>query len=190
MNVPSNVHVAIALVHHPVYDRIHDIVTTSVTSVDIHDIARIARTYACEPYFLVTPIEAQRAMVKRVTEHWVEGEGTKVDHPRVEAMSRIQVVDSLETAIKRMTETTGLLPIVVVTGANFRDDVTTFAGLRKDLESGVDSSWLIVFGTGWGLTKDVVDAADVRLEPILGRQGFNHLPVRAAVAIVLDRLLG
>lgn len=182
--------IAIALVHHPVYDRHRDVVTTSVTSVDIHDIARAARTYGVEPYFLVTPITAQRTMVHRVTEHWVEGEGTKADHPRVEAMSRIRVVDSLGTAVAEMTATCGVTPRVVVTGASFCEGVTTFGELRRDLEAGTHPCWLVVFGTGWGLTKDVVDGADVRLEPILGRRGFNHLSVRAAVAIVLDRLLG
>jgi hypothetical protein len=183
-------HIAIALVHHPVYDRHKDVVTTSVTSVDIHDIARSARTFACEPYYLVTPIDAQRSMVKRVTEHWVDGEGTKADHPRVEAMGRIVVVDSLKTAIADLAARHGAAPRVVVTGATLEGGVTTFGELRRDLEAATHPAWLIVFGTGWGLTGDVVDAADVRLEPITGRAGFNHLSVRAAVAIVLDRLLG
>ncbi len=190
MSEPGTPRVAIALVHHPVYDRIRDVVTTSVTSVDIHDIARVARTYACEPYYIVTPIDAQRAMVKRVAEHWVAGEGTKADHPRVEAMGRIEVVDSLATAVADLQARTGTAPRIVVTGASFKEGVSTFGELRRELEGDADAPWLIVFGTGWGLTKELTDRADVRLEPILGREGFNHLSVRAAVAIVLDRLLG
>ena len=182
--------VAIALVHHPVYDRHQDIVTTSVTSVDIHDIARAGRTYACDPYYIVTPILAQQAMVRRVTEHWVDGEGTKVDHPRVSAMERIQVVANLDAAVADMRTRHGVAPRIVATGAGFKDGVTGFADLRRDIECAIHPSWLIVFGTGWGLTAGLTDAADVRLEPILGRDGFNHLSVRAAVAIVLDRLLG
>lgn len=56
---------------------------------------------------------------------------------------------------------------------------------------------LLVFGTGWGLTPQVVDKADLRLPPIACDPAFegketryNHLSVRAAIAIVLDRLLG
>jgi hypothetical protein len=190
MNEPGTPHIAVALVHHPVYDRHQDVVTTSVTSVDIHDIARTARTYGCEPYYMVTPIVAQQAMMRRVTEHWVDGEGTKADHPRVEAMSRIQVIGSLAAAVADLQTRHGVAPRVVVTGAGFQDGITTFRDMRQELERGDHPSWLIVFGTGWGLTKELVAGADRRLEPILGLQGFNHLSVRAAVAIVLDRLLG
>jgi hypothetical protein len=49
---------------------------------------------------------------------------------------------------------------------------------------------LLLFGTGWGLTEEVLAAADRRLEPIQGAGDFNHLSVRAACAITLDRLLG
>src|SRR6478736_4104184 len=50
---------------------------------------------------------------------------------------------------------------------------------------------LIVFGTGWGLADSITARADVRLASILGRRedGYNHLSVRAAAAIIFDRLL-
>ena len=49
---------------------------------------------------------------------------------------------------------------------------------------------LLVFGTGWGLAPEVFDRGWTVLEPIRGRGVYNHLPVRAAAAIILDRLLG
>ncbi len=182
--------IAVALVHHPVYDRHHDVVTTSVTSVDIHDIARTSHAYACEPYYIVTPIDAQQAMIRRVAEHWVDGEGTKADHPRGQAMGRILVVGSLQDAVADLQARHGTPPRVVVTGAGFQEGVMSFGELRREFEAGGNRSWLVVFGTGWGLAQELVKGADVRLEPIQGRAGFNHLSVRAAVAIVLDRLLG
>lgn len=183
-------HVAVALVHHPVLDRVGDTVTTAVTSLDIHDVARIARTYDAAPYYLVSPVEAQRGMVERIAQHWKDGEGYKQDHPRVSAMAQIRVVESIAAAVADLQATHGEPPRIVVTGARLSGDVTSFADLRGRLASGEAKSWLVLFGTGWGLTPSVVEAADVRLEPILGRAGFNHLPVRAALAIVLDRLLG
>jgi hypothetical protein len=50
---------------------------------------------------------------------------------------------------------------------------------------------LILFGTGWGLAPAVLDQADAFLAPLRGASpdGYNHLSVRAACAIVLDRLL-
>ena len=53
-----------------------------------------------------------------------------------------------------------------------------------------DHPHLLVFGTGWGLEKGIVERADIILAPIDGLSGYNHLPVRAAIAIILDRLLG
>jgi hypothetical protein len=45
-------------------------------------------------------------------------------------------------------------------------------------------------GTGWGLTEECFSAADFILEPIAGNGSYNHLSVRSAAAIMLDRLLG
>ncbi len=51
---------------------------------------------------------------------------------------------------------------------------------------------LLLFGTGWGLTPQLLDEADLRTEPIRGvsPSGYNHLSVRSACAIALDRLRG
>lgn len=178
---------AIALLHHPVYERSGKVVTSSVTSVDLHDIARIARTYAVEPFYVVTPIEAQREMVLRIVGHWVEDDPS--DHPRGEALARVRVADTLEAVVAERERESGVRPKVVVTGASLSRDLTTFGDLR-DAVARAECPVLLVFGTGWGLARELTDAADVRLEPIAGLDGFNHLPVRAAVAIVLDRLLG
>lgn len=179
--------IAIALLHYPVYDRSRRVVTSSVTSVDLHDIARIARTYAVEPFYMVTPIAAQREMIRRIIAHWVIEDET--DHPRGEALSRVRVAESLDAALQEMELEWGARPMLVVTGASLNRDLTTFSDLRARIEGG-GSPLLILFGTGWGLAREFTEAAEVRLEPIAGLAGFNHLPVRAAVAIVLDRLLG
>ncbi len=50
---------------------------------------------------------------------------------------------------------------------------------------------LLIFGTGWGLAPAVVAEADALLEPIRSAVGdYNHLSVRSACAIALDRLCG
>jgi hypothetical protein len=48
---------------------------------------------------------------------------------------------------------------------------------------------LLVFGTAWGLTDDFMAQADHILEPLAGKGTYNHLSVRSAAAIVVDRLL-
>lgn len=180
--------VAVVLAHHPVLNRRGEVVTTSVTSLDIHDIARSARTYGADPYYLVSPIAAQREMVERIATRWVDG--VEAGHPRGEAIGRIRVAASIEEATDAFAAEIGGRPWRVATGANLRERLTTFAGLRRDIRAGTWPGVLLVFGTGWGLTREVTEGADARLEPIPGLEGFNHLSVRSAVAIMLDRLLG
>jgi hypothetical protein len=50
-------------------------------------------------------------------------------------------------------------------------------------------SYFLIFGTGSGIAAEVVNTADYRLEPIRGQGDYNHLAVRSAVAIVLDRVM-
>lgn len=190
MTSEPNLPIAAALVHHPVYNRNGEIATTSVTSVDIHDIARACRTYGVDRYYLVTPILAQREMVDRVANHWADPDGSKAGHPRAEALDLVRTAPDLASAIADFTLTYQVPPTVAVTSANPMPDDVTFRKLRGLLESGSIPGLLVVFGTGWGLTGEMTAAADIRLEPISGPTGYRHLSVRAAAAITLDRLLG
>jgi hypothetical protein len=61
--------------------------------------------------------------------------------------------------------------------------------MREALKAG-EAPFLLLLGTGWGLTADVVEHAHYRLAPICGSDGYNHLSVRAAAAVLLDRLAG
>ncbi|MBW1897630.1 MAG: RNA methyltransferase, partial [Deltaproteobacteria bacterium] len=63
-----------------------------------------------------------------------------------------------------------------------------FQGLRKMLESGTPH--VLLFGTAWGLSDDFLEKADFILDPIMGDADYNHLSVRSAVSIILDRLKG
>jgi len=105
--------VAVVLVHAPVYNRCREVVATSVTGSDIHDIARVALTFAATPYYIVSPVEAQRDLVERVARYWIEGEGHRVDHPRGEAIGTIRIVPSLGDAVAASTEDWGHRPDVV-----------------------------------------------------------------------------
>jgi hypothetical protein len=49
---------------------------------------------------------------------------------------------------------------------------------------------LLIFGTAWGLSPALLETADFVLAPIEGPTDYNHLSVRSAAAIILDRLLG
>lgn len=178
----------LALVHHPINNKRGEIVTTSVTNLDIHDISRSCRTFGVKNYFLVTPLKMQQELVGRILGHW-EGDGGSAYNPdRSDALSIAQVVDSLEDAIARVEQLEGRKPIVAVTGANFKQFDGDSSALRARML--VDKTpGILVFGTGWGLHASIVEKADMRLSPIVGASvdGYNHLSVRSAVAIYLDR---
>jgi hypothetical protein len=188
--------IAIALVHHPVLDAKGAIVTTAVTNLDVHDLARSARTYGCSDYFVVHPIGAQRELVERIRSHWTDGSSAKRIPDRKEALRVLRIVSSLDEAIDALGgggAGGGRAAVDVwVTAARKLRPARTFASARELLQKqGETKPVLLVFGTGWGLAPAVVDGADELLEPIRAAEGdYNHLSVRAACAIALDRLLG
>ena len=181
----------LALVHHPIVNKRGDIVTTSVTNLDIHDIARSARTFGFDGYFIVTPVEKQHALVQNILDHWNTDYANEYNPDRKDALSFINMANSLEDAYKEIEKKHGQEPIKVATAAGFKDYDGTCADLRNKLE--VDNRpMILIFGTGWGLHASVTENVDYRLEPIFGaaKDGYNHLSVRSAVAIYCDRLRG
>jgi hypothetical protein len=50
--------------------------------------------------------------------------------------------------------------------------------------------YVLTLGTAWGLAEEFISKADYVLDPIAGTADYNHLSVRSAAAIILDRLLG
>jgi hypothetical protein len=178
--------VALALVHHPIIDRRGDLVATAVTNLDIHDLARTARTYGVSRFYLVTPLEEQQRLVKRIIEHWREGYGASYNPHRAEAFRLVTTVASLEDAMLDWQGETGRQLRPILTGAARTDGISCrqCAGLLAEQDL------LLVFGTGWGLAPELFERGWTVLEPVVGAGDYNHLPVRAAVAIILDRLLG
>lgn len=181
--------VSIALVHHPVRDRSGATITTAVTNLDVHDIARSARTYDVERYYLVTPIEAQRLLVERILEHWRTGAGARRVPERTEALATCRIRPSLEAVVDEISADTGARARVIVTGARPPAGRAPI-GYAEARARIAEAPTLIVFGTGHGLARELVDRADFVLAPIRGSASYNHLSVRAAVAITLDRLFG
>src|SRR5579864_7578444 len=93
---------AVALVHHPILDGQGAIVTTAVTNLDVHDLARSARTYGASDYFVVHPIAAQRELVERIREHWTTGSSGRRIPDRREAITLLRIVESLDAAIEAL----------------------------------------------------------------------------------------
>lgn len=185
--------VYVMLLHYPMVNRRGEVVTTAVTNLDLHDIARSARTYGCDAYYVVTPIEDQHALLNRILGHWAHPESAEGHPDRVSALGRIRLRHTFAEAKAEITALHGEPPEVVLTDARPHGKSSTYAELRAEFAQGRTRPLLIVFGTGWGTAPEFNQEVDRVLAPVYGPGGpgaYNHLSVRAAAAIVLDRLFG
>ncbi len=179
----------VVLLHHPVYDKHGEVVATAVTNMDVHDLARIGKTYGVSGVYIATPVRALRLLAEKILEHWRTGFGAEYNETRREALALVRTVVDLDAAILEVERGSGERPLLVATSAKDADGRISFADLRARLATG-KAPHLLILGTGWGLTKEILERADLILEPIRGITDYNHLPVRAAAAIMLDRLSG
>ncbi len=102
---------------------------------------------------------------------------------------RVVLVDSLEEAAADVAGRRRRRPTIVATSAKMRPNAISFADLRRKIWR-EDGDCLLVFGTGHGIAEEVLESSDHVLKPVEGRGVYNHLSVRSAVAIIVDRLLG
>lgn len=199
--------VSIALVHYPTVDKQGLLTATSTTNFDIHDLARLARTYGLAQYYIVTPVPSQIEFVHRVIDHWDEGWGGDYNPTRREAMRTVVVAQDLNKVAAHIERTRARIPRFVMTTAKRLPHRITFSHLAELIAAapphdGVGESapppqlpqpageFCIVFGTGWGLHPSLAEDMDYALEPLPGLSGdYNHLSVRAAAAIIIDRLI-
>ncbi|GAC1584985.1 MAG: RNA methyltransferase [Polyangiales bacterium] len=187
---------AIALVHHPVLDKSGAVVTSAITNIDVHDLSRSGKTFGATDFFVTTPIEAQRTLVSTIVGHWTTGSSGDRIPSRRDALAIVRVVASLDEALEALG---GRSQVEVWTTAARTDatgaPVIAYEGARARMVSDDPRCVLVVFGTSWGLAESVVASSDARLAPIFGPNhgsqaaGYNHLSVRAACAITLDRLM-
>jgi hypothetical protein len=180
--------VTVALIHHPVVDKNGETITAAVTSLDLHDISRASKTYGVKAFYVVTPLEDQQVLVQRIIGHWVTGTGAKYNPDRKAALALIRLKPSLADVLAEMKAVTGQRPHVVVTSARMDNSDLSYAAIRE-LANG-QRPILLLFGTAWGLAPEVMERADYRLAPINGKGAYNHLAVRSAASIILDRIMG
>jgi len=177
-------------IHHPVLDKNGNKSTTAITGMDLHDIARACRTYGVKKYLIVNPLATQRDMVKKVASHWISGYGAGFNPDRCEAMKLIKTFDSLDRALDWIAGREKVQPFTVATTARRNDRATHWLSLKREILQ-LAAPVAFLFGTGWGLHNDVIERSSAVLASIEGGcDGYNHLSVRSAASIVLDRFFG
>ncbi len=164
--------------------------TTSVTSIDIHDIARSCKTYGIDKYWIVTPLGDQQRIVKRFLRFWESDIGSNYNPQRKKAISQVDLAATVEQVIEQIEQKEGKKPLLVATSARKEDHAKMITFFDQDLVWKHDRPVLLVFGTGQGLSEAFLERCDYLLTPIEGFSEFNHLSVRSAAAIAMDRWLG
>ncbi|MDD2510976.1 MAG: RNA methyltransferase [Syntrophomonas sp.] len=181
--------VYIALLHYPMYNKRMDIITTSITNLDLHDISRAARTYDVDAFFLVHPSPSQHELIRDIISYWQEGFGGEYNPDRKDAFSIIRTATTLEELREYLESMNGDKVFTVATDARLYSNTISYSKL-KNMVFNEEKSFLLLFGTGWGIQKEIMEACDYILQPIEADRRYNHLSVRSAVSIILDRLLG
>ncbi len=181
--------VYMALLHYPMYNKQKDIITTSITNLDLHDMARVAKTYDLNGFFIVHPAENQHSLIKEIVAYWQEGYGGTYNPDRKEAFDLLNVAKTLDEVEKSIESETNQIPIKIATDAKVHTNTVTYQELKHKIFHH-EEAILLLFGTGWGIAEEVMSNCAYILEPIERARTYNHLSVRSAVSIIIDRLLG
>lgn len=180
----------VALIHAPVYNKNMEQIATSITNLDLHDIARSAITYGVKSYYVVHPGQAQQDLARRIMGFWREGYGAEYNPNRYEAFELVHLASTLEEVITDIKNANpGKNVFTTATDARLYPNTITYTDLRSRLEN-TEDVFLVLFGTGWGIIKEDMEKSDFILQPVYGYGEYNHLSVRSAAAIILDRLRG
>lgn len=176
----------VALLHSPVLNKNKQITSVSLTNLDIHDIARVCCTYTLGEYYIVTPVQDQQILGQRLVRHWQEGYGRQANPARSRALEKVRIVTELQDAIDQVESRTGKRPFVFATSAQYEGAVKE-SDVRGTLR---EHPVLLILGTGSGLAQEVISESDGVVRPIRYWEDYNHLSVRSAAAILVDRILG
>lgn len=171
----------VALLHYPCMDKNGEQVTTAITNLDLHDLARVCLTYGIDKLYIVHPYQVQRDFAEKIMDHWRTGYGGVYNPLRKKAFEVVRLLESIDE-VKADGN-----PLIVATSAKTGNKTISWATLKDMI--GKDDVCL-TFGTGWGLAESFIEKADAIVEPIDSGTGYNHLSVRSAVSIAIDRLLG
>jgi tRNA (guanine37-N1)-methyltransferase len=180
----------LALVHHPVVDRAGTVITTALTNFDIHDLARSSMTYGLAALHLITPVTSQRDKAEHIARLWM---GDDQGEHRARALELVRTADAIETVIATLEAETKQPPVVVATSAKASSFPAAPRRTPAELvaEHALDARpLLILLGSGWGLADSLIPSVSRILTPIEGASAWNHLSVRSAGAVLLDRLFG
>jgi hypothetical protein len=177
----------IALVHYPVVNKKNKTIGSALTTIDMHDIARAAMTFGIKGVYVITPFQDQADLAHEVIRHWTHGAGSRLNPSRKQALELIRVADTFEAAVQQIQAKQNRPVVTIATSARRNRETISPHALKQ--KQAADAPCLLIFGTAWGLADELINQCDMQLDPITGPGAYNHLSVRSAASIYLDRLM-
>ncbi|MEE4362586.1 MAG: RNA methyltransferase [Desulfotignum sp.] len=176
----------LALVHFPVVNKKNEPIGSALTTIDLHDMARASMTFGVRGFYVVTPFQDQADLADQVIRHWTHGTGGRLNPSRKQALELVRVTQTFEAAVQQIYAERNQPVVTIATSAKKHKNSVSTRKLKQRL--GSKMSHVLVFGTAWGLAQELMDNCDLQLDPITGTGAYNHLSVRSAASIYLDRL--
>jgi hypothetical protein len=145
-------------------------------------------TFGIELCYIVTPLPRQRQITEQLIHHWQQGYGATYNPLRSEALKKVAIRNDMDEMLAEIRQDGE--PIVIGTSSLEREQKAIgYGGLHRWIER-EERPFLLLFGTGWGLTEETVELCEKMLMPIKGAGEYNHLSLRVALGIILDRIFG
>lgn len=179
-----------ALMHTQILVKEGVVGNNSITSLDIHDISRSGATYGIKNYFVVSPLQDQQKVLNTFLDFWKSDVGREYNSSRFEAVSRVIPALTFEEVLSKIKEKEGVDPLIICTSAREVEPEKQIDFFSQGKIFALKRPILLVFGTGHGLSEEILKKSDFVLNPIKGMTDYNHLSVRSAAAIIFDRWLG
>ncbi|MCL2123457.1 MAG: tRNA (guanosine(37)-N1)-methyltransferase TrmD [Desulfovibrionaceae bacterium] len=177
----------LCLVHYPVLLKTKNPGASSLTNLDIHDIGRISCGYGLGGLYISTPLPDQAHILRGILRYWTQGAGAVSNPDRARALSLVHHVPEIAGAVADIEKRTGQKPLLLGSSAQWRKSPVYTPGMAR--EALASSPVLILLGTSHGLAPEALAACDGQLRPLRFLDSYRHLPVRAATAAYLDRIL-
>jgi len=177
----------LCLVHYPVLLKTKNPGASSLTNLDIHDIARISCCYGLGGLYISTPLADQARILREIARYWTQGAGAVSNPDRAQALSLVREAPAIADAVADVEERAGRRPLVLGSSAEWRKTpVYAPAMVREALASG---PVLLLLGTSHGLAPEALAACDGQLRPLRFLDAYRRFPVRAAATAYVDRIL-
>lgn len=178
-----------ALVHYPVLDREENSTAASLTNLDIHDIARSSCSYGLGAFYVLIPLDDQRELLREILLYWTGGRGALSNPDRAAALALVREGRDIEDAVEDLQRRTGQRPLLIGTSARSPACALPLLGFAEIAGELAKRPVLLLFGTGHGLAPEALALCDALAPSLRPLGGYNHLSVRAAAAVMFDRIL-